>query len=225
MIPSYSLTVSKASVDSILRKLEGKERSPAHWWKHITQTKKIGQGINSVLNLHYNHTILLGLSSVYVRMIEGDLLQIPESLRRRLRIFSRISAAALDERLRPFVMPYDDRLDSRQSPIRGTQSDFAQRAMRHFVEVVLPGNPEGSAEQHAGDVNAALQGWIAPRSPVRTRATDAEIVELIREHWHVAQGQSGRMLRLLRDDLGVACEQTRLSHLCRAVRSERELRQ
>jgi hypothetical protein len=92
--------------------------------------------------------------------------------------------------------------------------------MRHFVESVLPENLRGSAQQHAVRVEAALQGWTAPRSRHRTRATDEEIVALIRMHWFVANGQIGRMLRLLRDDLGVACEQRRLSQLFRLVRSE-----
>jgi hypothetical protein len=52
------------------------------------------------------------------------------------------------------------------------------------------------------------------------RVTDEEIVVLIREHWSAAQAQSTRMLRLLRDDLGVACEQGRFSRLFRRVRSQ-----
>jgi hypothetical protein len=220
-VPSYSLSIVPGSPDSVLAKLEG-ERLPVAWWRQIS-LNAISKTFRAVLSQHKDALVLVALPSAYLRMVETDLIQLPMALRDRLRLFVYGGEKAIHESLQCLVMPYDNRLDGVDSPIRGTRTDFPQRAMRHFVETVLPKIPRGSAEQHTRSVESVLAGWIAPCTPERSRATDREIVELIQENWHSVAGQSGRMLRFLRDDLGVACEQGRLARLFRAVRAERGL--
>jgi hypothetical protein len=119
-------------------------------------------------------------------------------------------------------MPYDDRLDGPDSTNRGTRSDFAGRALRHFAELTR-GEPQGhSAAEHAAKVSATLDGWRMPAKVARIRHDDAALLDLIRAHWDAERGSSSRLLRRFRDDLGIACEQGRFAKLAREVRSERE---
>src|SRR5690606_38494001 len=101
--------------------------------------------------------------------------------------------------------------------------DFAQRAARHFAETIVRASPGGSIEDHAGMVREALAKWQFPTVFERARLDDDSLLELIRTHWEEAGGKSGRLLRVLRDDLHVACEQGRFAALARRVRQERAL--
>lgn len=117
-------------------------------------------------------------------------------------------------------MPYDRRLEDPVLGRAGTAGDFAQRAMRDFVEEVLPGSPMGSAADHAKAVLDRLNCHTTPPRPSRRSATDDELQALMRAHWNAVGGRSGRMLRLLRDDLGVACEQGRFKNLFNGVAAQ-----
>ena len=135
----------------------------------------------------------------------------------RLRLFTRTPRSRIPEGLRNYVMPYDDRLDGPDSDIRGTRSDFAARALRHFAGLQTC----GTATEDAAAVDAALAGWRMPKIQNRIRRDDSELLNLMRQHWDSAEGKSSKLLRLFRDDLGVACEQGRFATLARQVRGER----
>jgi hypothetical protein len=110
-------------------------------------------------------------------------------------------------------MPYDARLDGLMSPLRGTVSDFAQRALRDFVCTVLPDQSNGTAEAHRRAVTIRLAGWPAPVRSRGLASTDAELLAAMRRHWTLAGGSSTRMLQLLRSRCGLACEQRRFRRL------------
>lgn len=93
--------------------------------------------------------------------------------------------------------------------------------MRHFAEWVMPIYRKGSAKEHAEAVADALRDWMYPQSVERTRLQDDEILKLLQKHWDAADGNSSKLLRLFRDDLKVACEQSRFAKLARQVRAER----
>lgn len=164
--------------------------------------------------------VLAALSSPYLRMMADWLVGAVERRPGRLRLFSRIDPSELPTHLRDSLMPYDARLDDVALGRPGTVSDFAQRALRDFVENVLAEQPEGSLADHWAAVEARLAPAAAPIRPKNRRMSDAEICDLIRAHWQSAAGQSGRMKTLLRGTLGVACEQTRFAGLFRAVAAE-----
>ncbi|MGF6923880.1 hypothetical protein OKW28_008077 [Paraburkholderia sp. 40] len=52
-----------------------------------------------------------------------------------------------------------------------------------------------------------------PVIPVRERKTDSEILALLRKNWDRFDGTSARLLRFLRDEALVACEQSRFRNL------------
>jgi len=167
--------------------------------------------------------VLAALSSPYLTMLTPWLEAIEEEAPGRLRIFTWAKASPCSNALSHVVMPYDRRLDDAALARAGTIGDFAQRALRDFVETVLPADPKGSAQSHAAAVLRRLDGYTAPVRRLGRGVTDDEVQALIREHWHAAGGRSGRMLRVLRDELGIACEQSRFKNLFIEVATEADL--
>src|SRR5690606_1208638 len=99
----------------------------------------------------------------------------------------------------------------------GTQGDFAQRAVRHFASAIGGGHIEDDRRA----VSAALEGYKTREVPVRKRMSDHEIARIIEKDWDIVGGRSSAMLRRLRDDLVVACEQSRFQRLFSRVAGQR----
>ena len=215
-IPNYAASVLPGE-DDVLAKLNGFEDA-GNWWRWIQNRSPFARSLEAALQATEG-LCLIALPQAYLTMVAADIQSLPSALLTRVRLFSGSKAPT---RLAHLQMPYDDRLDGVDSPHRGTRGNFAARAMRHFVISILPTNKTRSAPQHAAAVSAALSRW---RSPARTRGqrkTDAELREIFRKNWEAVDGRSTLMLRLLRDDLGVACEQRRFLNLFRDLRTERE---
>jgi hypothetical protein len=202
--------------------MEEYNASAGDWWQLVSRDSPFASSLEAICRRRPSGPILVALPGPYLLMIEAELVRLPENVRERSRIFARGAEAFVDERLRPCVMPYDGRLDGMGSPIRGTQGDFAQRAARHFAEMVLSGGDVGSLERDRIAVEKALAPLTAPTAIVRRRVTDEEVRGVMRDRWEQAGGQAARMLRVLRDDLRVACEQKRFQRLFREVRAEKE---
>lgn len=221
MVPAYSLTVVPDSPDYVFSRIDGSVCT-ANWWRELQDRSPFADSFVTSAKRHPDVPILIALSSAYLGMVQKDFLALDEDTRGRLRFFGRGLERRLDPELRLLVMPYDGRLDGSMSPIRGTQSDFSMRAMRHFAEAILPGLPWASKEVHRRAVETTLSSWTPSVVPRRPRLGDDEIRALIRQHWHGASGQSARMLRVLRDELSVACEQGRFRELFHEIKRERE---
>ncbi len=107
-------------------------------------------------------------------------------------------------------MPYDERLESIQG-FAGTQADFAQRALRHFVEVLQATSMP--LDEARGAVSASLaRRRRRPRS-VGQRMTDDEIRQVLTAQWVRHSGRSTKLLRYLRDEARISCEQKRFCRL------------
>lgn len=115
-------------------------------------------------------------------------------------------------------MPYDDRLDSAGPGHSGTQTDFAQRALRHFVTEVLNQREDGDAQAHSSLVLEALSSLAKREIPKRQRLSDYEIGKVIRDNWEQGNGQSTALLRIIRRDLDIACEQSRFRNIYQLVK-------
>jgi hypothetical protein len=217
LLPAYSLTVTPGSIDDVTARSEPRA-SVGVWWANLIE------GRRSLVDRLRSETglIVLALPKTYLTMVAEDLAALPNTIKPRLRIISGSDVSRLSEEIAAVQMPYDDRFDGLESPNPGTRADFASRTARHFVEVVLAARPFGSAAEHWADVERAFAG--SRRSPrrVRARASDEEIATLLRLHWNAARGQTARLLRVLRDELGIACEQGRLARLATKVRNEQK---
>ena len=218
-IPSYACTVADGADDGIESRVLG-DFSSSEWWSHLKRVSPFAQDLIAVAQRNDRKLILVALSDSYIRMLSEDLLTLTDDQLGMVRLFTRAPLGRIPARLRPCVMPYDDRLDGPESPIKGTRSDFAARALRHFSVHILPGTLEGGAERHRTDVRSAIADWSYPSVVERQRLTDDEILVLLKEHWEQARGSTSVLLRVFRDQLNVACEQGRFAALARRVRSE-----
>lgn len=215
-IPSYNLTVSKGSQDCILDKLQ--DHGDADWWAALGGHKTMNDLFDRSSGL-----IIIALPSPYLRMVAPALQGVSDALCERIRIVGGRDVPDLNPRLEGVRLPYDDRLDGPQSTLPGTRSDFASRAVRHFVENVLATAPLATAKDHAELVEIALAGWDRPSSKLGTRMSDRDLKSIVRDHWSRADGRSTKLLRILRDELNIACEQKRFARLTAEIREERAL--
>jgi hypothetical protein len=208
-VPSYGMTVGADGIDAI-RARSVDAFDPRSWWSAVrTSTFSIGWADA----FRGDGPVLIALTRAYAEMVVDDLLDLPEAHRMRLRLFGLALPAILPEGLVECVMPYDERLDRM---LKGTRTDFAQRALSHFVGNVPPGQ-DRLADRKA--VLRMLAKHAVPKRIERPRLSDDEIVTAIARHLRSVTG-IGRILRRLRDDDGIACEQrrfTRLYHRATAV--------
>jgi hypothetical protein len=223
LVPSYSLTVATGASDNILGRVDD-EVVAGDWWRVLTREPYSFRSLDAALALVPNvgGLILIALPSPYLSMVEHELEQFSPERFSRTRVFTSPSFRFHDVRLHQLLMPYDARLDGPDSPSSGTATDFASRALRDFATFVLPAVPDGNREQHATAVSGRLEGWTAAVRPKRTRQSDSELIDIIRANWSMAGASCSQMLRRVRSELGLACEQGRMRNLHAAVRKEME---
>jgi hypothetical protein len=212
-VPSYGLTVSSGHKDSVAGQVTG-EFDPADWFSGLLASSFSTQWADAVGAT--SGRILVALTRPYAEMIGPSLSALGTQALARLRIFGTALAPALPTVLHAALAPYDKRLDA---IFPGTRVDFSQRALVHFVRSIATEQNIDRAADFAA-VESALAGVTPPERPSRPRCSDDEILGriLIR-----LQSQSGiaRILRALRDEEGVACEQARFSRLYRTALEQR----
>lgn len=212
-VPAYDLTAASKE-GGLNGALEVHSATAAEWWTVLCG----GNGLTQLLRQHPNAVVLMALPSSYIRMVSADLASASSEDAARLRILtSSAGRKELPEVAAMAALPYDERLESIPQ-YAGTRADFPQRALRHFVETV--NGHRHSLEAGRQLVEKALANRSAPRAPQRTRISDGGLKELIRANWTRYDGQSAKLLRFLRDDALVACEQGRFAYLWRSIREE-----
>jgi hypothetical protein len=221
LVPPYSMSVVSGSVDEVLQKLSPPATAQT-WWSELSTASPFDAGLPAVL-ASSSGCILVALSESYLRMVTPQLADLESDILARVRLLTRTPSHRIAPELQPHVMPYDDRLDGPDSSARGTRGDFATRAARDFAEEILPHIVPADLDSHRKAVVDRLSNWRHPPIFSRTRLTDDEVMAILHERWEEAGGQSSRLLRVLRDDLQVACEQGRFVGLMNRVRHEREL--
>lgn len=210
-VPAYSLTTATRDPDGVLSKTSG---TATAWWTALQSISPFqSQALATETGL-----ILAALSAPYVALIAEEWARWPAERQARLRLFSKERPDYLSPGLAAAWMPYDDRLDAAGVGLAGTQSDFAQRAVRHFASTI---RGSASAATDADAVRTALEGLSARVTPTRARVSDEALKRAIDGHWNTVEGRSGAMLRHLRDDLRMACEQSRFQSLFKAVAEQR----
>lgn len=215
-IPSYGMTIL-AGEDNVLARLEA-GATARDWWCWLAMYSPFATSLAGAVSATTG-LVLVALPRPYLVMAEADFLALREEDQSRLRIIQRPSRFVPS--LKYFSLCYDDRLQG-ASGHAGTLSDFMARAARHFVEQVLPGREEANARAHNDAVQNALARWTAKPNRVGERRGDGELRKIISRHWDEANGRTTKLLRVLRDDLGIACEQGRFARLVAAMRAERE---
>jgi hypothetical protein len=220
-VPTYEATAATGTPDSIGALLTGGTIND--WWSALCSSSPF----STSLERFDGAPLLVAVSSTYFEMMRPDLeswaIRNPGSLR----LFVRVNLQSLPDLLRPYHMPYDLRLND-PAARQGTEGDFVQRALADFAEHLFDRTGRSTGREDAERVRARLTLWQAPDRQVRIPATDDEISSLIQVHWDSVSGRSGAMLRKLRRELGVSCEQGRFKTLfnkAKAVRKVVEIQQ
>ncbi len=208
LIPAYECTVASGS--ELSNRLERAEARTVDWWNAITASQP-----HPLSRLIAGGTTLLALPGTYLRMVHDDLSNVPAAQVNQLRIFtSSAGAKFVPESLAGCVMPYDDRLESIPG-YAGTRSDFAQRALRHFVEAL------GATPLCLDDARAKVRSSLAhkprPRRSIGKRMSDDELRQVLITAWDQHDGSSTRLLRYLRDEARISCEQKRFSQIWKSL--------
>ncbi|MEI6799561.1 MAG: hypothetical protein WCO04_10170 [Pseudomonadota bacterium] len=213
-IPSYAMTTVGLTDENVLKKCPA-GTTPADWWN-----KAFPQGIITDLIGKATERVFVALPSVYLEMIQEELLHLSSKDFEKVRILTGGSETLRDTPLGESILPYDLRLDGPDSPIPGTMSDFASRALRHFVGIASKASYQGlSSDKRL--VSSALAGMRLPTMPKRVRASDIEIRKALIASWEHTQGNRHKLLRHLRDVLLVSCEQSRFARIARELEEER----
>ncbi|NYF30673.1 hypothetical protein [Sphingopyxis sp. JAI108] len=215
-IPAYGMSVVEGG-DNVLARIEG-GAGARDWWTWLGAHSRFATPLAEALAVSAG-LVVVALPRAYLEMIEEELLALPVDQRDHLRIVQR--PGRLLASLLPWTLLYDDRLGGGAGHA-GTRSDFVARAAFHFAAEIYPGCETADAAGHAAAVERALAHWQA--SPINSgaRRSDAEIRAIVTQIWDRAGGKTSQMLRIFRDELGVACEQGRFARLVRDMRTERE---
>jgi hypothetical protein len=220
-VPSYDLTVADAT-NPLALTLSTHGWSAQQWWQALNGTG-VGNGPVARLARRYPASpLLLALPSGYLQMIEPDLLSLDAPARGRLRIFSSLPGVCrLADALQPFALPYDERLEA-VSGFSGTRTDFPQRALRHFVEELAGHRLD--IETAKARVSDSLRGHSARQIPSRQKLSDSEIAGVLRAQWARHKGSSTLLLRYLRQEAQIACEQKRFSIIWQGLKADHATR-
>lgn len=212
LVPSYSLTIAPDSRDFILaRAMNPLSLTPGDWWKSLTGRPGIS-AVSDLLDRNKSALIVLGVSSAYLSMIAGELLDLSAREQRRIRIVGPKHVEAIPDGIREMVMPYDKRLNGPDAKIRGTEFDFPQRALASFIHLVRNDRALGTAADHAKRVRLSLGQMRAPKRVPRRKVSDASLIRKIRAIMKQVSSVSAG-LRVLRNKQKIACEQHRFSRL------------
>lgn len=216
LVPNYSLTISDGN-GSIQTWLTSRKASSSDWWLALNEARGTSTPIKSLINDSPQRSqFLIALPSSYLGMVVDDLATVREDRLQCIRIFtSGAGARLLPSNLRSLVMPYDDRLEGIATH-NGTRTDFPHRALKHFVALLNGHRLPTVAAQEA--VQLAMNSSTKRLVPKRQKATDEQIVQIVRENWLDCGGSVSKLLRFLRDEANVACEQSRFSNLWHEIK-------
>lgn len=220
-IPPYGLTVAPGKRDSVQPKIADLNWSSARWWQALGEYSPASVSLSDCFRDAAADLVLIALSGNYAKLLAAELAGLDEDIAQRIRVFGAGLASHVPENIEPCLMPYDVRLNGRDSPIRGTMSDFPTRALHHYAMRLECGQIEGrSLGEDKRSIANELEAWSVPEIPVRKKMSDDDVISFIVENWEATNGRSGVSLRLLRDS-GNACEQGRFKDLFKLAATDR----
>jgi hypothetical protein len=200
----------------VSKKIEDGSFEPPNWWRRLRSSGGNQGSLAEYVRGLPATLFVLALTPAYLELVVEDLLSLAALDLGRLRLVGPRRDMDVPEGLRSIRLPYDDRLDGARSPIRGTESDFPQRAACHFVQMVCGRAPQ-SPEEHKRLVVNALRDWPRKKVPVRQKLPEKDLRRVIKGVLHECDGHWSRALRRLRDHRKIACEQKRFRRICNEI--------
>ncbi len=217
-IPAYDLTISGNTPSSIKPKIDSFNLKISDWWESLSKLYNPTRSLKKLIEENQDALIILCLPNTYFNLVKHDLSGIDQCKLSTFRLIGP-TKEVVPRYLQQYLLPYDERLDGPNSTIKGTRSDFPQRATRHFSDLIK--NQSIHPNLHHSLVEKSLNKNGLPKTVKRTRLSDSDITIHINRLWNYAEGKSHKMLRILRDEELIACEQKRFSNLFNDVKQKR----
>jgi len=189
---------------------------PVEWWSKISNRR-----ISETIESRPDDLFVIACSRAYLEMIMDDLLSLTEEARSRIRIVGNDLEQISDYELFDYIMPYDLRLNSIDSPYAGSKIDFAQRAAHHLVKEVIIKNPDGTPKEHQQAVFASMESFGSLEDAVRNHSIPNEDLRiLLLKEWNNAFGRLTRLLGLVRQKYGFSCSENRLKLVMDEIKAD-----
>lgn len=218
-VPAYDLSISGSTGrSSVLQKIK-KGRPPVAqaWWRAMNNARSNPKPLKCLIEKKEDSLVVLALSQPYFHMVSAELCELDTVVLKRVRIVGLQREMEVPERLRHLVMPYDTRLNGRNSKYRGPMRTIALRAARHFLQLIDLRDGARGARAHAERVKASLSDLCKPKHSRRSRVDDLHIAKLI-ARFRKNGTQSMRLgLQQLRREHLIACEDKRFERLWKKV--------
>lgn len=213
LIPGYDLSIgSSPSAPTILR--EGLSTASA-WWRALNGALGTDSPISRAIREH-NCVALVALPEHYLRMIEGELLQLSGEDRRKLRL---VVAGATDvaPALASQVVRYDQRLQRLAGAPKGALTSFTQRALLHFAGLLAMNPSVKTVAAQRALVTSALDEAPAQDTRRSQPMSDLKIKTWIRHTDPNSEASKTSLLRQFRQS-GNSCESRRFDRLHESLR-------
>jgi hypothetical protein len=208
-IPSYSLTTSSGYPDSVGSRVTG-SFDPVSWWRALARAQGGSDDpLRDFLAKTRARLVLCAMPATYLELVAHEIARLPASVLRTVRLIGPRRREDVSDALRPYWMPYDARLDAPETGYNGTASDFPHRALRHFSVEVLPRVGMAACRTQAAYVENTLAHFSPYVRPRGQTASDDEVMSEIKVLWKRHEGRRTGILRALRSERHIACEQTR----------------
>jgi len=212
-IPNYSATFTSNDPDSVASDRAGR----SDWWDLLVKWGQEKRGIGSVSDLaraNPKAAILMAISSTYLEVIKNDLIAAQESLASRDNLLVISAGAKPIPELGTSLLPISARFEHL---VGGARTSLNTRMLRFIVE--KHGSDCLGATKIAKVIESTAQTLKAPRTYDRSRLSDKEVSNFIRDHIkRVSSPSASALLRLLRDR-GLACERKRFGRIFQIIQS------
>ena len=214
-IPSYDLTITNGSSNSIVQKLKCNS-GISDWWKKVNEVFEQGSfPIAELIDQNKDTLFLIALTKSYFNMISVELNKIHDNS--YIRLFGYIDSNNLDPSIKRFFLPYNSSFDGPDSENIGIKNDFPRRVMRHYVEQVITQLDEPDFEKEAKIVEEYLSIKAPPIKLNNKKFADEYIIGKIKEYNRETYPSHRKLLKHFRHELGIACEESRFKTLFREV--------
>ena len=215
LIPSYDLTISSGT-NSLKPLLETWSINEGTWGKKLLQHSNLEH-----IFQNYQGEIFIALPHSYLKMFLPIIENLSTSITNRFRLFLHpTSYKILPDIIKKSYIPYTYKIES--TPFSGTKVDYCQRCLHHFIKYIYQPN------QDLDSSISAVENFLstipdAPEQSKRQRVSDSEIIKFILEGWETCEGRSLKLLRYIRDEKQVACEQSRFKNLWRETKHHKDI--
>ena len=210
-IPSYDLTITNGSSNSILKKFTCNS-DISDWWKKVNEVfNQTSFPIAELIDNKKDTLFLFALTKSYFNLIKNEFSKIND--KSKIRLFGYKDSSNLDQSVKKYFLPYNSSFDGPDSENKGIKNDFPRRVMRHYVEQIISKLKEPDFEKESKMVTGYLSDKSPPKILKNKKFTDEYILEKIKDFNREDYPTHRDLLKHFRHELGIACEESRFKIL------------